>query len=479
MRRQTIFAIAGAAGALVSGAAWAQNADAVRRLEQQLREFDRELRLTVSPDQPIAERLLLDVGGSTRLSFFSIDDEFSNAHILRQFDTRLYVRADLDGAHRLFGRLRFQYDDWNDGDSFDGDGDDWNDPFAERYWYEFDLRGAITSSTGVRPDYNFNIRGGKQFIQWGSGMTLTGVLHAALVDIEIGQLGITGLAGLTAHMDTVDFDGSRPGFDDGTDRAYFGGKVEWRGLADHKPYAFVLYQDDENDDGTVIIAGTPTRFEYDSAYAGIGSTGSILPNLAYRAEFVYEFGEGLSDPLRGGAQTTEEISAAAGLLGLTYLVRDPNDTRFDFELIAGTGDDDRLDANDTVGGNLTGTKDNSFVALGYVNTGLALAPEPANLLSMRLGASSSPFASSAGLFRDFRIGLDGFLFFKIDENAPLNVPTTNDGFVGGEIDLSIDWRITSDVTASVRYGLFLPGDAMPATQDDIRQFLWVGVTYAF
>lgn len=478
MRRQITRTLAAVAGALAAGGAAAQDSDAVRRLERQLQEFDRELRLTVDPNQPIAERLLLDVGGTTRLSFFSIDDEFSDAHYLRQFDTRLYVRADLDGAHRVFGRLRFQYDDWNSGDDFDGDGDDWNQPFAERYWYEFDLRGAIQAKSGVRPDYNVNFRLGRQFVQWGSGLTLTGVMQAGLLDIEVGSLGFTAIAGVTGTRDTVDFDGSRPGYDDRTERWYFGGKLEWRGLADHTPYAFLIYQDDQNEDGTVLIAGNPTDFRYDSYYAGIGSHGSLAPNLAYRAEVVYEFGDGLSDSLRG-PQTEEDISAAAGLLGLTYLMRDPSDTRFDFEVIAGTGDDDRLDSNDTVGGNLTGTTDNSFVSLGYVNTGLALAPQPANLLSMRLGASSSPFTSSAGLFRDFRVGIDGFLFMKIDEDAPLNVPTTADGFVGGEIDLSLDWRILSDVTFSTRYGVFFPGDAMPAGQDDIRQFLYVGVTYAF
>ena len=43
---------------------------------------------------------------------------------MRQYDTRLYLRAELDGAHRFYGRLRFEYNDWNSGRSFDGRGDE-------------------------------------------------------------------------------------------------------------------------------------------------------------------------------------------------------------------------------------------------------------------------------------------------------------------------------------------------------------------
>ncbi len=100
-----------------------QDADVVRRLERQLREFDSMYRLTIPSDQPIAERLLLDFGGTYRFGFYTIDSPSGRTRILRQSDARLYLRAELDGTHRFFGRLRFLYNDWNTGDDFDGRGD--------------------------------------------------------------------------------------------------------------------------------------------------------------------------------------------------------------------------------------------------------------------------------------------------------------------------------------------------------------------
>ena len=144
------FVIAGVAALLLVPAALAQSQpEVVQRLERQLREYDLEYRLAIPLDAPISERLLLDYGGTYRFGFYSIDDALGHTRILRQNDLRLYLRAELDGAHRFFGRLRFVYDDWNSGDSFDGRGDEFENPIGDRYWYQFDLRGAVLSSAGL------------------------------------------------------------------------------------------------------------------------------------------------------------------------------------------------------------------------------------------------------------------------------------------------------------------------------------------
>ncbi len=461
--------------------------DVVQRLERQLRMVDEQYRLTIPQDQPIAERLLLDWGGTARLGFYSIDAAFGDTRILRQYDLRLYLRAELDGAHRFFGRLRFLYDDWNSGDSFSGRGDEWDNPIGERYWYQFDLRGFVQARAGERLPYNVNVRVGKQFVEWGSGLTLSNPLLAAVVDIEAFETGMVLLAGETPAHDTVDFDGSRPGFDTDTRRAFLGIAIEPRRLPSHRPYAYFLYQKDNNDQDFRVFQGPlgpiPTSFSYDSYYVGGGSRGSIGSNLRYRAEAVYEFGKGLSNSFNDSTglaspQTMEDIQAWAAQGGVTFLVRDGRDSRIDLEVMAGSGDKDRLDAANTFGGNRSGTKDHSYNTLGFVDTGLALAPNLSNLLVTRLSGSSYAFGGSRGGSR-LRAGAAGFLFFKLDSEAPLNVVTVDETFVGGEIDVFLDWRITADLSANVRYGLFLPGDAMPPGQDDPRHFFYVGVNYAF
>jgi hypothetical protein len=470
----------------LGGTAFGQQPDSVRQLERRLRDIDRDLRLSIPADQPIAERLLFDYGGTHRFGFYAIDDEDGNTRVLRQNDTRLYLRAELDGTHRFFGRLRFLYEDWNSGDSFDGRDDELVDPIGERYWYQFDLRGALLASRGERVPYNVNVKVGRQFVDWGSGLALSNSMYAALLDVEAFDFGLIGLAGITTGSDTVDFDGSRPGFDSDTDREYFGGSLEYRGFASHRPYVYFLAQRDNNGDELAVFAGPllpiPTRFDYDSNYLGLGVRGSISASLRYRAEGIYEFGEGLSNSFSPFGipvtQTEEDIDAWAGIAGLTWLLRDEADTRLDLEVIAASGDDDRLDSANTFGGNRSGTRDEAFNALGYANTGLALAPDISNLLSLRLGVSTYPLLSVRGLER-LRLGVNGFIFAKLDDEAPLDIATTDDSFLGGEIDVYVDWRVASDVSAQVRYGLFLPGDAIPDGQDNPRHFIYAGLSYAF
>lgn len=466
--------------------AWAQNTDQVRRLERQLRELDLTYRLQVPQNQPISERLLLDYGALARVSLYSIDDSFGTSRTLRQYDGRLYVRAELDGAHRFFGRLRFQFDDWNQGDSFDRQGDEWRRPIGEQYWYQFDYRGLKLATEGVRPDWNFNVKVGRQFVNWGAGLMLSNLMYAVVPDFEIANFGLTGIAAYSTDHDTIDFDGSRPDFDVENDRAFFGGKFEYRGFADHRPYVFGIMQEDHNSEEVVFttpLALYPTAFRYHSNYIGVGSTGSFGPKLLYRTEVVYEFGEGLSNPfdpdtLAPVTQTMEDIEAWAAVAGLTYVFNDVHDTRVEVEMVAGSGDDDRFDSADTFGGNATGTTDESFNGWGYVNTGLALAPDIANLLALRATASMNPFPTT-DLLEGLRLNISGFLFNKVDADAPVNVTTVDERFIGGEINGGFDWRLMSDVSWVVRYGIFLPGEAMPEGQDDPRHFFFTGITYAF
>ncbi len=463
-----------------------EDPDLLRRLERLSERTDESLRLTIPEGQQVSERIFLDFGGSVRFGAYAIDDRFSKTRVLRQTDAITYVQAEIDGGHRFFGQLRFVYDDFNAGDSFDGQGDDLREPIGDRYWYSFDLRQDNLRETGKRIDHNFALKVGRQFVHWGSGLVLSRVMYAFLLDLELNGLALTALYAQTPRSGTVDFDGSRPSFDTNTRRLYYGGSLEYRGFANHRPAVSYLVQRDRNDRDFQVISTPgndfPTGFDYDSSYLTAGSQGSLASRLTYRVELVREMGRGLSGSVGSDGspvgQTREDIQAWAGVATLSYPMGDVHNTRFDLEVASGSGDDDRLDSSDTFGGNRSGTTDRSFNSLGYVNTGLALSPDLANLFSLQLGASTSPTfwgTRSDGL----RVGFAGFLFTKLDEKSAINVPTIDHTFVGGEVDFSIDWRITSDFSTTFRYGLFLPGDAMPSQQDDYRHFGYLGVTYAF
>jgi hypothetical protein len=467
----------------------------VERLDRALRQAERDYQLIANPALNLGERALLEYGGLVNFAFLAIDDTDQNTHILRNTDAQLYARLNIDGAHEFFGRLRYNYFDFNSGDSFDGRGDEAATPIADRYWYRFDLRQAVASSEGRLIDDNITVQVGRQYIAWASELALSEQLYAGRGTIEAGPVELEWLAGFTPHTGVIDFDSSRPNFDRDTQRQFFGGKIAWTGFDHHKPYLYALHQRDNNErDATIILLplggglfrSIPTEYEYNSTYVAVGSTGEIMPRLAYTAEVIYEFGESLSTSLEPGGtipvvagQGLEDIDAWAGKVELAYLFRDANRTRLEGEFIFATGDDDRdLDTSNTFGGNAPGTSDRAFNGFGFAKTGLAFAAPISNVMIVRLGASTFPMRESSRLFREFQVGVDVLWFNKFDAGAPLNEPTSDDRYLGFETDLFAAWRITSDVAINIRYGVFFPGEAI-LSDHDTRHFLYTGVSYSF
>ena len=466
-------------------------------LQRLLNVQDAEYRRQYFGNTPIAERLLVDVGGYFRYGFNAIDDATSTAQYLSNYDLRLYGRVELDGYLRFFGRLRFQYNDWNTIGDFAPSGEGWQNPIGEIYWAEVDLGNWVATQEGVAPSWSARTRVGRQFIFWASGLTLAEYMYAATADVTVGPFAWQGLVGLTSGSDTVDWDTSRPGYDNDTARLYLGAKLDLQ-LGEHVPYFFYLAQFDQNAGQVADLPpGVPpafqatTEFGYDSQYWGVGANGALGPDLLYRAEFALETGTTYTDSIKhdpslppdqlAQPQYTTPVLAQAGLAGLTWLARDTTDARVDIQLLAGSGSAYRLDSGNTYGGIAPGHTDTSFNSLGYINTGLVLAPQPANMLIPSLALSASPFKGNE-MFGDTRISVNAFMYVRWDANAPISVPTTLGGsnLVGSEYDFNVDWRIYSDVNMSLRYGLFVPNNAVfGATEDEPRQFFYVGVTYAF
>ncbi|MCE9618812.1 MAG: alginate export family protein [Planctomycetes bacterium] len=483
---------------LATTRAWAQNVNAIaNNIQRQLDSEDAQYRQGYFRETPISERLLLDAGGTFRYAYNMIQNSQSQSQYLTTPDLRLFLRAELDGTFRFFGRLRFLYNMWDANGARDLRPDSveqgWQDPIGEIYWAEFDMAGLARSQSGnVNEDFNLIVKGGRNYIIWGQGLVLSNYMYALKAEMTIGDLGLEGMAALTANgQDTVDWDTSRPGYDSDTARLYSGLKIDWNGIPGHKPYLFGIWQTDNNG-GQTNVLGTPafpipTTFDYNSGYVGGGSTGSIGPDLVYRTEVAWEFGSTLTDsldptsPTLARPQFETPISAFAGLAGLTYLMRDQGDTRFDLSVLAGSGDPNRLDSATTFGGIAPGNTDHSFNSLGYVNTGFTLAPDPANLLCPSAGLSTN-LLPSVSWARDLRLGLTGYLFMKIDNQAPINILTRPGGsnLIGGEIDTTLDWRLTSDINFNIRYGIFMPNTTVFFdNQSAIRQFFYVGVTFAF
>ena len=449
-----------------------------RRVARTARLADPAERQRIDPSLGLGERSLLDVGGSVSLSLVNLTDPRENSRRLFQPEVSVYARAIVDGAHTFFGRARLQYRAYSEGDSFDERGDRFTEPWVDRYWYEFDARRNAAANEGRTIDSNVNVRVGRQFIDWGAGLALSENLYAARVVGEVGAWSIEGLAGVTPGDESViDFDASRRDFDRDTRRGFFGGRVTYT-TADQKAfYAYGLHMPDFNDSDAPRLAPVgATNFDYEATYFGVGASGSFSPALLYMGEFVYQIGQSQSDPLLG-LQTSEDIRAFAARGMLTYLLGGELNARLELEALFASGDDDRRVSTDTVGGNLSGTDDTAFNSLGFVNTGLAGAPSFSNLMVYRLGASMFPLAEEVPFDR-LQVGIDLLVLNKLDPDGAIDETTSADRYLGFETDLFLNYRLTSDLAFTGRYGVFFPGTAIESSKDT-RHFVFLGVTLNF
>jgi hypothetical protein len=488
MKHLASLCLVAAVVAMVAATPSARGQADLERFERQLEQIQRDTRLRVDQRIPAEQRTLFEYGGYLSLQYLSLDDQNGDNHGLRQYDIVGYAHLNLDGVHEFYGSLRGSYRDFNPGDPFttsDGvggagsEGSGWRGDL-DRAYYRFDLQRYKAAYAGQKIDYNVTFTGGRQLVYWANGLTLSQVLDAALVDVDLGAVQLEFLAGLTPRR-TVDFDSSRPHFDDNTFRGFYGVLASTR-VGTHKPYAYALFQQDYNHDYTSSLGIITTKFEYYSYYLGVGSTGTIGDRLLYGVEATYEGGSTLSNSFDTSnffpaAQTQDQVSAWAADARLDYLFNDRRHSRLSAEAILASGDPDRASSSNTLGGNRPGTTDHSFNAFGLLNTGLAFSPSVSNLMAFRVGASTFPVIDSRRFSR-LQVGADFFVFNKMREAGGIDERTETGRFLGVEPDVYLNWQVASDVTLVLRYGVFFPNDDV-IENDDARQFFYGGLTFAF
>ncbi|MDP6159113.1 MAG: alginate export family protein [Phycisphaerales bacterium] len=464
----------------ISPEAMAQNRETalLNRIEQQMLDDEIERRLQDHRGQTFGEQLTLDYGASLRFGWAKLDNANFQPYGLRQYEANVYLQATAAGGHRVFGNLRFLYSQYYNSDNSNNG---WLDPIGNRYWYQFDLSDWQQSNEGAVGEFDFNIRAGRQFITWGSGLVWSNDLYGVKMRADWDALTIEGLAGVSARSGLYDFDVSRPNYDTDTNRHAYAIRGQYRISPELAPFVAYFIQRDHNSDNVVLPFFGATEFKYNSEYLSFGTDGSIGNQFLYTLELCHESGTGYSTPIIspvGPIQTEENIDAWAGILNMAYLLRDDQLTRIEATLGFGTGDGDRISSSGTIGGNWPGSPDNAFNSVGYINTGLALAPSMTNLLMARVGASTA-IPVNPRRPDDLRVGADFFVFGKTTVSAPISAPSTPSRYVGWECDLKVDWRITSDVSFNFRYGLFVPNGGNPGPIDQVRQFVYGGISYAF
>ncbi len=441
--------------------------------QRQQRQLEERLREELDYQPPAEQRLGVDFGGWFNFSLSLYEDSRDELRALRRYDLYLWGRAVVDQAHEFYARGRFSFLDFNTGDSPDGKDDDWQGPKVDRLFYQYDHRSAVLRREKRGLPYNAFVKVGRQYAQLGTGLALSMPMDAVILGAEACNLEVKGLFGRSIRShDNIDHSLS---VSDSMQRDFYAVQATYKGLANHQAFLYYLWQQDHTPEDP---SNPIQEFDYDSEYLGLGGRGRLcLPNFYYQTELVFQrgrsFGNGATDP-------PDRIQALAYDLMLTYLIQNRHRPRVVFEFLYASGDDDRIGSpTDTIGGNLPGTDDHGFNGFGYRNTGLSFAPPISNLQMVRLGGAFRPCPGSR-LVENLEVGADVFFYMKDESRASgPDAPSRNaDMNLGQELDLFCNWRITSDLVWTLRYGVFFPGDAFSGTRS-ARNFLFTGLTLDF
>jgi hypothetical protein len=441
-----------------------------------VRIYEEELRVKLDQQRPAEREMGFDAGGWFNFAYmYYTDAAAGRRRNLSQYQLRGWASMNLKEIHKAYVRGLLNYNYWgvHDNPSRRNKRGDFDEEL-ERAWYEFDLGQLLRKHNGERPPVDMRVRVGRQFTTIGTSLVLSMPLDAIKFNVGVGDWEFMALLGKTIHK-RPNIDDS-PLLDNRQKRCMYGFELAYRGFSQHRPFVYYLSQSDHTSPKSI----DPTqRYDYSSQYLGAGSTGSLFtPNLSYQAEIVGEWGTTFSE---GALTHKDHIGAWAANAKLEYLFDVDTHPRISAEYIFGSGDGDRrTSATSTIGGNLLGTKDKAFNAFGFRDTGIAFAPRISNIHIYVVGARFFPFEKHP-IFKKMELGTKVFFYQKDQRNGPTSDTTSvnNSAWLGWEWDIYCNWRLTSDLAITTRYGCFQPGAAYNSPTEAPRHFLYTALMFSF
>jgi hypothetical protein len=443
---------------LVSSSPLLAQADQQKKFLEDERRREMDERAQANAD--LHQDVLWDFGGWFHGEVTRMDDKPDRDHrTYRYGDLRLWGELVYDERYTAYVRLQSDVTDFNQGDQFSGDDNTIVHPVRVDQAY---LDGNFSwEGTDLRA------RAGKDFESLGRGLLLNGVYYGGHVTCAEGPWAAKLLVAHTI-LHEADIDTSLPD-ERASKRGFIGVEGDWIFSADHRFYVMALVERDFND------AQTPTqKWDYNADYIGLGARGTVIENLSYAVEAVYEFGRSAA----GGSTQSDPIEAFAATAGLDYLWRVDTSPVFVLEYMYGSGDKDRSSVTDAAAGNTPGTRDTGFLSFGFLQTGFSLFPKVSNIHILRVGGSFHPL-ESVDVFRYLELGAFYYYYRKARAAEPISDPRSflDSANVGSEVDVQLRWRVLSDLGITVNYGVFMPGTAYQEKSN--RTFISAGFSFAF
>lgn len=423
-------------------------------------------------DLPVAQQFRVDYGGWFDSYIFLFDDGEVSSRTLRQNDLRLWMNMSADqGIHEGYLRVRASYFDWNYGDSFTRNEDDLDGPNLERGWYQLDLARMIRKYGETDAAFELKLKLGRELIQPGTGYAIALPLDAVQLQAEVANFETTFTIGRTPSS-LENIDRSRP-VADHSDRNFFIIEEKYKGFDKHTPFVYYAWQNDSTKEDPPDFL---QEYKYDSQYIGFGSTGELVENLRYSTEWVIERGSSYGDDR---FLHSDDIKAWGFDNLLEYLFKHETKPTIAVEYMYGSGDPDRLGSpTNADGGNRNDHVDKSFVGFGFRDTGLSLAPRLSNIHIWRVGGNFRPLPKVEAA-KNLELGTDWFLYAKDRADGAISdaLADRQSSYVGWEMDYYANYRVTSDLSLTVRYGVFFPGTAF--SDQSNRTFLLTGLSWSF
>jgi len=420
----------------------------------------REMNARPKPDEDMKQPWLWDAGGWMHLEFDQLDDQpLRDTRTYRYADLRLWGEIRYDRIYSLYCRVRTAYTDFNSGDQFSGTEDNSFQAGIDEMYVDADW----TDSSGR----GFSARAGRAFVSMGSGLLYNDLAYMLQGTYSQDRWAVRAWLGHSI-VHEADIDQSIEHANKSY-RGYIGVEGEVLITGNHRAYGMLLVERDFNRDQFSSVDWT-----YNANYVGLGARGTVWAGLGYSAELVYEFGESAA----ASSTQMESISAYAALLTLDYQIPGVMEPTLLLQYMYGSGDSDRQSTTDALAGNQAGTDDHGFLSFGFVQTGYSLFPRVSNIHILRVGGTIRPLESIDWLHK-LQVGVFGYLYRKAQSESPISDSRAflDSPDIGKEVDLTLRWRIYSDLGFSLNYGCFFPGDAYQETK--ARNFLSLGMTYSF
>jgi len=406
---------------------------------------------------------------STYRYYKNIDNQTSLEDFLKWSWTQeayLWLYLDYKATANAYIQVGDSYVDRGVGPTYTGIGADHEGPVISMAY----------SKINLQPEYNIPLAVtlGRQYLFLGRGLAYEAIDDGLLIEYTQSPFYLKQFITKTKPRDD-NIDYSVPGFDKEGDRAFAGAEISYLGLNKTSLYAFGLLQKDRSSPEP----DTSTQnFHYNSYYLGGGISSKFAEPLELWSEFVSEEGGSYTDASRTRPQKTK-IDAWAYVAGGKYRFDLPSHPILETEYAYGSGDEDRTNVTNTLGGDLDGN-DKNFLYFGYYQAGYALRPRLSNINIWSLNASCQPLERYS-LFKKTAIGTKYYLYWKDkDQGGTSDIESTkSDNNIGQEVDFYLHSKITDHWTLNARYGIFFPGEAFPEDKRNATQYFYTQLTLNF